>query len=202
VSRARLRNALQSRVTADPAVVPLLEGHAARLEQLADDRWPLEAEAQARMLRGAQALYGLDAVTIGCGPRGERVEIAREVIRRLRPVLGERAGIAVVLPAAPAEVRADIVRALGAEEPDLFLLLGDDPIDPSVESLGDFFGAALLPIGHGAAAGLVALAPDDFLFADPLPGSWLYTTTTEIDAAADPHAVRSAIDRLRGRREP
>jgi hypothetical protein len=119
------------------------------------------------------------------------------VIRRLRPVLGERAGIAVVLPTANSEVRADVVRALGSEEPDAFMILGDEPIDPALDSLAEFFGATLLALGRSAPAGLVALAPDDFLVADPFPGGWLYTTTAEIDAAADPHAVRSAITRLR-----
>ena len=200
MSRARLRNALRSHEAADPAVVPLIEAHAARLEQLAGDRWPADAEAQARMLRSVQALYGLDAVTVGAGGLpAERVEIARDVIRRLRPVLGERAGIAVVIAAAAGESSAEIVRALGSEEPDAFMLLGDEPIDPTLESLAEFFGTALLPVGRGAPAGLVALAPDDFLVADPFPGGWLYTTTAEIDAAADPHAVRSAIARLRRR---
>ena len=197
MSRARFRKALQSRDAADPAVAPLVEAHAARLEQL-DDRWPLDPEAQARMLRAAQALYGLDAVTIGAGGQlAARVEIARDVCRRLRPVLGERAAIALVLPGGDAEAAADLIRALGAEEPEAFFLLGDGPIDPTLETLAEFFGAALLPLGAGAPPGLISLAPHTFIRAEAPAHGWLITTTTEIDAAADPHALRSAIERLR-----
>jgi hypothetical protein len=233
VSRSRLRAALSSRDPSLPAaVVPLIEAHAARLEQLPDDRWPSDPEAQARMLRSVQALYGLDAVTVGarglvsaareCRSLGSSAEptlvgeaasvaLARDVIRRLRPVLGERSGIALVLPDASrlasllgpagetgwaAAVLAELVRALGPEEPDLILLCGDDPVDPMFETIAEFFGAALLPIGRSAPAGLVAATPEAFVRGDSRPG-WLYTTSAEIESAADPASVRAAIERLR-----
>jgi len=211
--------------------VPLIEAQAARLEQLPDDRWPADAEAQARMLRSVQALYGLDAVTVGArglvtaarecralepDSVGEMasVTLARDVIRRLRPVLGERAGIAAVLPdasrlasllGAPGEtawasaVLAELVRAVGPEEPDLILLCGDDPVDPTLEMIAEFFGASLLPIGRSAPAGMAAVTQAEFIRGDSPPG-WLYTTTTEIEPAADPATVRAAIERLRGPR--
>jgi len=236
VSRSRLRSALSSRDSNAPAaVVPLVESHAARLEQLADDRWPTDAEAQARMLRSVQALYGLDAVTVGarsfltaarqCRSRGPGAEpasvgeaasvaLACDVIRRLRAVLGERAGIATVLPDASrlaslvgaagetgwaGAVLAELVRAVGPQEPDLILLCGDDPVDPMLETIAEFFGASLLPTGRSAPAGLVVATPEGFLRDDSPPG-WLYTTTAEIDPAADPARVRAAIERLRSRR--
>jgi hypothetical protein len=233
VSRSRLRGALSSRDSrVAAAIVPLVEAHAARLEQLPDDRWPADAEAQARMLRSVQALYGLDAVTVGarglvtgareCRSLGESAEaasvaettgvaLARDVMRRLRPVLGERAGIAAVLPDASrlaslvgaagetawaTAVLAEIVRALGPEEPDLILVCGDDPLDPMLETIAEFFGTALLPIGRSAPAGLVAAAPEAFVRGESRPG-WLYTTSAEIDRDADPASVRTAIERLR-----
>ncbi len=164
--------------------MPLVEAHAARLEQL-DDRWPAEAEAQARMLRAAQALYGLDGVTVGGGgflaaascwlaaspglgiggayvaakarrPLGARpdppavaeaasIALASDVLRRVRAVLGDRAAIGYVLPDAarlaaevgkPAErawatdVLMELIRTLGADEPEIFLLVGDDEHSP------------------------------------------------------------------------
>jgi hypothetical protein len=231
--------------------VPLIESHAARLEQLPPERWPVDAEAQARMHRGVQALYGNDAVTVGgggwlaatacwlaampaLGISGAReaaragreltarppppavaetaaVEVAQDVIRRLRPVLAERSGIALVLPDATrlasqlgrpddaawaGEVLSELLRAVGAQEIDLFLFAGDDPPDATLESLADFFGAALVSVGRSAPPGVVALAPNDFPLADSAGGR-LYTTTAEIDPGTDPHALRSAIERLR-----
>jgi hypothetical protein len=236
VSRARLRSALSLRDSSAPAAVaPCIEAHAARLEQLADERWPTDAEAQARMLRSVQALYGLDAVTVGArslvtaarqyrslGPGAEPVSLgeapsvvlACDVIRRLQAVLGERAGIAVVLADASrlaslvgaagetgwaGAVLGEIIRAVGPQEPDVILLCGDDPVDPTLEAIAEFFGAPLLPIGRSAPAGLVAAAPEVFVRGDLAPG-WFYTTTAEIDAAADPARLRASIERLRSRR--
>jgi hypothetical protein len=255
MSRARLRRALTTRSNADAALVPLVEAHAARLEQLNDDRWPADAEAQARMLRAVQALYGLNAVTIGGGGLlaatscwlartptlgvarardaardGQRLDsrpppqavagaasvaLARDVLARLKPVLGERAGVAVVLPdptllasrlgmpsetAWAADVLAELLRSIGPDEPDLFLLLGDDdPIDPTLESLGEFFGTPLLPLGPAAPTGVVALETESLLAGSEPPAGWLYATTTEIGAAVDPGSMRAAFERLRRR---
>jgi hypothetical protein len=97
------------------------------------------------------------------------------------------------------EVLTEILQAIGPEEPDLFLIAEDDPVDPTLESLAEFYGAALVSIGASASAGVVALAPADFVtLADP-PSGWLYTTRAEIDPGADPQKVRAAITRLRQR---
>ena len=203
MSRARLRKALTSRDPADPAVVPLIEAHAARLEQIPAERWRVDAEAQARMLRSTQALYGLDAVTIGGGGRldAKTAALAADVVRRLRPVLGERAGIAVVLPgAAPSEALTEMMQTIGGEEPDLFLLHGEvAEVDATLEGLAEFYGATLVALGPAAPAGVVALSPSHFTTIAEPSKAWLYTTTGELDAAADPEAVRAAITRLRER---
>ena len=248
-----LRQALASRDSKDGVVMPLLEAHAARLEQLGDDRWPADAEAQARMLRAAQALYGLDGVTIGGGgllaavscwlaaspglgiggaytaARARRplsakpppqavgeaasITLASDVLRRVRTVLGVRTAIGYVLPD-PArlatevgqpeehgwamEVLMELIRALGANEPEVFLLVGDEEVSPALESLAEFFGAALVPLGAAHPAGVIVQSPADFLSVEP-PAGWLYTTAAEIDPAADPQAVRAALERLRRR---
>src|SRR5262245_11185858 len=233
--------------------MPLVEAHAARLEQL-DDRWPADAEAQARMLRAAQALYGLDGVTVGGGgflaaascwlaaspglgvggaraaARARRaldarpqppvvaaapsVTLAGNVLRRVRTVLGTRAAIGYVLPDAarlaaevgqPTErawatdVLVELIRALGASEPEVFLLIGDEELAPTFESLAEFFGDAVIPLGAERPAGLIAHSPA-VLVSVELPMGWLYTTTAEIDPAADPQVLRAALERLRKRR--
>lgn len=234
--------------------MPLIEAHAARLEQLGDERWPADAEAQARMLRAAQALYGLDGVTIGGGgllgaaacwlaaspdlgvggayvaakarralgarpdppavAEAPSVALESDVLRRVRSVVGNRAAIGYVLPnparlaaevgkpveqAWAADVLMELIRALGAGEPEFFLLLGDEKTAPTLESLAEFFGAALIPLGAARPAGVIVQSPADFLSADP-PAGWLYTTAAEIDPTADPQVVRAALERLRSRR--
>jgi hypothetical protein len=258
VSRARLRRALSARDHAEAAIVPLLERHAARLEQLSDAQWLSDAEAQSRLHRNAQRLYDLDAVALGAdgmlpaiaswiaaspglaaikardaalartplAPLPQPASVAeasnlamvRDAIRRLRPVLAERAGIAIVLPDAPSlaaqlgvpqatdwasDVLVEVIRFLGAEEPDLLLLLGTEPvIDGTIESLAEFFGMALLPIGAAAPAGVVILSAADFCALDAscaVPAGWLYTTESELDPASDPQRVKSVIGLLRER---
>ena len=218
-------------------------------------RWLGEGESHAKMLRTAQALYGLDAVTIGGGgflgaeacrsaaapslgavaaraaaqsrnrlatlpdpesvAGGFTVALARDVIRRLRPVLGERAGIVVVLPSPSllaaelgrgddeewaAAVVAAVLRTIGPEEPDAVLLLGDDDsIDPTLETLGEFYGAPVLATGRASPAGLLALSMADLLGTASPAAAWIYTSAEEIPADADPQALRAAINRLRAR---
>jgi hypothetical protein len=249
----RLRQALASRDPKDAVVMPLIEAHAARLEQL-DERWPADPEAQARMLRTAQALYGLDGLTIGGGgllaaasywlatsawlgvggayvaakarralgaqpdppavAEAASVALASDVLRRVRAVVGDRAAIGYVLPDAarlaaevgePAQrawatdVLMELIRALGADEPEAFFLVGDDELAPTLENLVEFFGAALIPLGPARPAGVIVQSPADLLSADP-PAGWLYTTSAEIEPAADPRAVRAAFEQLRKRR--
>jgi hypothetical protein len=202
LSRARLKRALAARDASAPAIVPLVEAHAARLEQLAESRWRLEAEAQARMHRSAQALYGLDAVTVAAGGwlDSESSAIACDVVRRLRPVLGERAGIAVVLPAKPLDALTEIIQTIGGDEPELLFVRSDaSDVDPTLESLAEFYGAALVAIGARPTEGVVALPANEFATAAEPPRGWLYTTRSELDPAADPQKIRAAIAELRKR---
>ncbi len=258
MSRTRLRRALSARDHADPAIVPLVERHAARLEQLSDAHWLGDAEAQARLHRNAQRLYDVDAVALGAEgtlpavacwmaasaglsvtkareavlagtplpslPQpasiadASNLAIVRDAIRRLRTVLAERAGIAIVLPDAAAlaqqlgvpqatdwagDVLTEVIRSLGVEEPDLLLLLGTEPtVDGTIESLAEFFGIAAVSIGAAAPAGAVILSAADFSALDEnreLSAGWFYTTASEIEPASDPQRVKSAIGLLRTR---
>lgn len=62
-----IRERLAARDSEDPLVAPLVERHAARLEQLKPDRLLMDAEALARSLRTCQALYNLDVMVAGGG---------------------------------------------------------------------------------------------------------------------------------------
>lgn len=260
MSRALLRAALESRDGSALAIAPMIERHAGALEQIAPAALLSDAEALARALRNAQALYGCDAVTIGAAgervaaacweaarpglapaasaaavARGERLDelpapasvggggslaVARDAMARLRPVLGDRAGIAIVLPDAPRlaallgrEASGDwaratlleIVRLFGPEEPDLFLLVGNEhTLARPLASLADFFGS---PIVHVCAeesrqAGVAVLQGDDFAgnAADLPAATWLVTSSTELDVNSDPKATREAIANMRRRR--
>jgi hypothetical protein len=104
-------------------MAPMLERHAARLEQLAPGQTSRDAESLARALRGAQQLYGLAVLTVGDGGdslvRAIRVvgsdpqaalaapafAVALDAMGRLRKVLADRAALVVTLPAAGRLVR-------------------------------------------------------------------------------------------------
>jgi hypothetical protein len=139
------------------------------------------------------------------------VALAGDVLRRVRTVLGTRAAIGFVLPDAarlaaevgqPTEhawatdVLVELLRALGASEPGVFLILGDEELAPTFESLAEFFGAAVIPLGAARPPGVIAQSPAELLSVEP-PVGWLYTTTAEIDPAADPQVLRAALERLR-----
>jgi hypothetical protein len=97
------------------------------------------------------------------------------------------------------DVLMELIRALGTDEPEAFLLVGDDELAPPLESIAEFFGAALIPLGAARPAGVIVQSPADLLSVDP-PAGWFYTTSAQIDPAADPQAVRAALERLRKRR--
>lgn len=65
MSCARLRRALSSRAGGEPAVVPLVEAHAARLEQLCEDRWSADGEALAPTLASLAQFFGAGIVSTG-----------------------------------------------------------------------------------------------------------------------------------------
>jgi hypothetical protein len=101
------------------------------------------------------------------------------------------------------DVLIEVIRFLGTEEPDLLLLLATEPaVDGTIESLAEFFGMALVPIGAAAPADVVILSAADFCALDEslvVPSGWLYTTESELDPASDPQRVKSAISLLRAR---
>ena len=237
----------------------MIERHAGALEQVTPSMLLSDAEALARALRNAQALYGCDAVTIGAAgervaaacweaarpglapavsaaavARGERLDevpppasvvdsaslaVVRDAMARLRPVLGDQAGIAIVLPDAShlaallgREANGDwasatlleIVRLFGAEEPDLFLLVGNEhTLARPLVSMADFFGSSIVHVGaeESCQAGVAVLPGDDFASrAADLPAlTWLVTSFMELDVNSDPKATREAIANLRRR---
>ncbi|OGA69295.1 MAG: hypothetical protein A3G83_04800 [Betaproteobacteria bacterium RIFCSPLOWO2_12_FULL_68_20] len=233
MSRARLRAALASRATGEGAVVPLIGAHAARLEQVSEAQFRADPEMQARALRNAQALYATDAVTVGAAldtlaaavrslpePRPEPARVLAqaavatecEAMRRLRPVLAERAGIAIALPGA-----ARLAARLGAPEaepwcaalllaaarhyctlePDLLIVVGA-PAGPRLAAVCTHFGVAFVQLAESPPPGVSAVPGAAWV--DEIAGkakAWLYTTTSEIPADADPRAVKAAIDALR-----
>ncbi|MDQ1497195.1 MAG: hypothetical protein QOI86_535 [Actinomycetota bacterium] len=250
MGRERLREALQRREPAEPgdgAVVPLVQVHAARLEQMAETLIHIDPEALARALRNAQALYGYDAVTLGASgsavaaachiavgaaapvtglrlaaqpvamphlPTPEEVVAAptlgvlREALRRLRPVLGPRAGTAVVLPTparlaeqtgAPLDwavgVLMEVVRFFGTEEPDLFLAVGPGSRSP-LPAIAEFFGSAWVEAASTAGVVIVSGASLGVGAVEAIPPGWLFTTDDEIPAGADPRGVAEGLARL------
>jgi hypothetical protein len=136
-----------------------------------------------------------------------------EAMGRLRPVLGERAGIAVAFPdgqllarqlgdwanaAWCAGLLMRAVRLYGELEPDLVITLGKSGGEPRLGALCDHFGAAY--VHPGAEPGVIA--PPGARFIDSVgegTQGWLYTTSDEIPAATDPAEMKEAIERLRGR---
>ena len=69
MSRTELTRALATRDGSRLALVPLLERHVGRLEQIGEDRLLDDPEALARGLRMAAELYDLDSVTLAADGR-------------------------------------------------------------------------------------------------------------------------------------
>jgi hypothetical protein len=137
--------------------------------------------------------------------------------RRLRPVLGDRAAVGVVVPD-PSRLAHHIrrpeaagwtqdlliaaIRLLGTQEPDFMLLVGDEHAGtPTLDNLAGFFGVPLVHVCDAARCqpGVIALPAND----PPSWGSlredaaWLYTTAGPLGAGADPTAVKAAIQQVR-----
>lgn len=149
------------------------------------------------------------------------LSVILEAMRRLRPVLGDRAGIAVVLPDAATlcaqlqaedaqdwatELLLDTMRLFGPQEPDMFMLLGEThTLDARLEAVAQFFGASLVHVcGPTCPPGVVALPAGLFADAEMSPppqgataGTWLYTTDRELDPACGPQRVRNVLAVLR-----
>ena len=144
------------------------------------------------------------------------VQVEREAISRLRPVLGERAGIAVVLPTPDRLQRqlagsADrawclslllgVLRFLGSAEPDALLVIGEDDPGPRLAMVCDHFGMQRVILGRDLPPGVVATPGNRFTSVAAPSGAdraWLYTSIDEVPAETDPKEMRTAIARVRG----
>jgi hypothetical protein len=132
--RARPRSAFAARDPSARLLVPLVWGHAARLEQVDPERLAVDADAATRALTTVARLYDVDAVTIradgrlladavaatdhGGGTEPARpdavasqpaIAVAVEVTRRLRRILGSSTGVVVAIPS-PAQLAAQVGR--------------------------------------------------------------------------------------------
>lgn len=137
-----------------------------------------------------------------------------EVTARLRSVLGEQAGIALVLPdptslaaslgvpdatSWASRVLIEVIRSAGSVEPELFLFLGPEArVQPGIAGVCEFFGAQAVHLAAGAPGILVlaGTAPE----ADPAPPNepvWLVTTAAEIPDSAEPACLGRALLKLR-----
>jgi hypothetical protein len=114
--RAEVRRVL-AEGAGGPVLAPMLERHAARLEQLPPGRPARDPEALARALRAAQQLYSLAALTVGdggdaltlavrtAGPESRAAlvtppfSVEIDAMCRLRMVLSANAALIVTLPA-------------------------------------------------------------------------------------------------------
>ncbi len=142
------------------------------------------------------------------------VQTEFEAMRRLRPVLGGRSGIALVLPT-PGKLHAQlggkidrawclsllmrILRLMGGAEPDVLLAVGDDDLGPRVATLCDHFGLQWVALGRNAPAGVAATDGDRFTsLAAEADGHeyWLYTSTSEVPAETDPRTLKAALAAL------
>ena len=144
-----------------------------------------------------------------------------EVTARLRAVLGEQAGIALVLPdptslaaslgvpdatSWASRVLIEIIRSVGSVEPELVLFLGPEArVQPGIAGVCEFFGAQAVHLAAGAPGTLVLAGTASE--ADPAPPNepvWLVTTAAEIPGhrGAGVPGTRAAetttdVDRLR-----
>ena len=148
---------------------------------------------------------------------GATLAVARDAMARLRPVLGDQAGIAIVLPDAShlaallgreassewaSATLLEIMRLFGAEEPDLFFMVGaEHTLARPLSAMADFFGSSIVHVcgADACQAGVAVLRGDDFAgSAADLPAeTWLVTSSTELAVDSDPKATRDAIASIR-----
>jgi hypothetical protein len=83
-----------------------------------------------------------------------------------------------------------VLRSVGTAEPDVVLEVDAGTRGGPVRGLCAFFGAVLL------AAGVVAPPGEEFVDVTPADG-WIYTTSSEVPADADPKLMIRAVERLR-----
>jgi hypothetical protein len=143
------------------------------------------------------------------------VQAELETIRRLRPVLNDRAGVALVLPT-PGTLQEQlggqtdrtwcmslimsVLRLMGSAEPDVMIAIGDDDPGPRVVTLCNHFGIRCVVVGLTPPQGVAATTGDQFIniaLDAAADKPWLYTSITEVPMDTDPKAVRASIDRIR-----
>jgi hypothetical protein len=215
----------------------MLESHAARLEQIPIDRAWTDPEALARCHRTVAGLYPVDAVTLGSSrdalvasmeavqpvPAGgplpdpdsvataEPARVLVETVRRLRPVLLDRVGIAIVF-SSPATLcaRLDIpdqqrwasrvitawIRSFGADQPDLYLERIDgshgNAEDGQVMAVAAYHDVPVVRIPGDP--GVEAIPGQALAHGSAAPvGAWLVTTTDDVPPDEDPTRLRAAL---------
>lgn len=137
-----------------------------------------------------------------------------EVTGRLRSVLGEQAGIALVLPdptslaaslgvpdatSWASRVLIEIIRSAGSAEPELVLFLGPEArVRPGIAGVCEFFGAQAVHLA-ASGPGTVVLAPTPSGAEPALPNEpiWLVTTAAEIPDTAEPACLGHTLQELR-----
>jgi hypothetical protein len=215
---ARLEQMEPARLWDDPAAAAVCLGTVARL-------YPVDAVTpvvDVGLLVDAVRSAREDSDDEGTMPSPDRVleqpgpAAVPAIVRRMRPVLATATGIAVVMPS-PSVLAASLghvdagwastlvmgwLRSFGPDQPDVFLELlppdGTGPADAGVLATADHFDVPIVPLSGGS-SGVVALDQPAITGGDAHipPGTWLVTTDREIDADADPSAVRSGLERLR-----
>ncbi len=161
------------------------------------DRRPLDVLPEAKLVPAS-------------GPMAVLIDVAE----RLRFVLGERAGIAFVLPDAGElaasvglpeavswanRVLVEAVRAVGPVEPELILLYGTEArVETRLANVCGFFRSDVLHLAENV-PGKAALSPTEFSRASSSidETTWLWTTGTEVPECADPASLASALLELR-----
>lgn len=168
--RERLRRALERLDGREVIALPLIERHAARLEQVSAAQWTTQAQVQMQMHRCAQRLYDLDAVTIG-GSTALLAAACWSASGREAPEAWQRAGSAeriedlpdsgVIATSAVIECARDATRRLRAV---LLASAGIVAVLPTARRLVEQVGRpdALDWAEEALAATTRALGPDEF----------------------------------------
>ena len=137
-----------------------------------------------------------------------------EVTARLRSVLGEQAGIALVLPdptslaaslgvpdatSWASRVLIEIIRSVGPAEPELVLFAGPEArVRPGLAGVCQFFGAQAVHLSAGGPGTLVlAATPSAAQPARPDEPVWLVTTAAEIPDTTEPARLGHTLGELR-----
>lgn len=147
-------------------------------------------------------------------PAAAPMAVLIDVADRLRFVLGERVGIALVLPDA-AELAASLgvpdavswanrvlveaIRAVGSVEPELVLLYGAEArVDARLANVGRFFRSEVIHLAEDV-PGKAALTTTELGRASTAIAetTWLLTTATEVPECADPANLASALLEVR-----